>query len=61
MFEVPGSDVKTVHITEDCVRGVAAPEYIRHNSSTTQANDVTTSNVSSVTDDEESAQVRVKQ
>lgn len=50
MFEVPGSDVKSVHITEDCVKGVCPPEYIRH----TKATD-------STTDDEESTQVRVTQ
>lgn len=51
MFEVPGSDVKTVHITEDCVNGLCSPEYIRQS-----ATDSTTT-----TDDEESTQVRVTQ
>lgn len=53
MFEVPGSDVKSVHINEDCVKGVCPPEYIRHS---TSATDSTTT-----TDDEESTQVRVTQ
>ncbi|XP_058806249.1 ATP-dependent Clp protease ATP-binding subunit clpX-like, mitochondrial isoform X2 [Phymastichus coffea] len=29
MFDVPGSDVITVHVTEGCVRGVDKPEYVR--------------------------------
>ncbi|XP_037024783.1 ATP-dependent Clp protease ATP-binding subunit clpX-like, mitochondrial [Bradysia coprophila] len=52
MFEVPGSDVKTVHITEDCVKGLCSPEYIRHS---------TDSTTTTTTDDEESTQVRVTQ
>lgn len=55
MFEVPGSDVKSVHINEDCVKGLCQPEYIRH---TTNATDSTTT---TTTDDEESTQVRVTQ
>lgn len=29
MFEVPGSDVKCVHITDECVNGQSAPTYIK--------------------------------
>ena len=29
MFEVPGSDVKCVHITDECVNGHCPPEYIK--------------------------------
>lgn len=29
MFDVPGSDVMTVHVTEGCVRGVEKPQYVR--------------------------------
>ncbi|XP_033224593.1 ATP-dependent Clp protease ATP-binding subunit clpX-like, mitochondrial isoform X2 [Belonocnema kinseyi] len=29
MFDVPGSDVLTVHVTEGCVRGDEKPQYIR--------------------------------
>lgn len=29
MFDVPGSDVLTVHVTEGCVRGDDKPQYIR--------------------------------
>lgn len=53
MFEVPGSDVKTVHITEDCVKGLCSPEYIRHSA--------TDSTTTTTNDDEESTQVRVTQ
>lgn len=58
MFEVPGSDVRTVLITEDCVKGLTPPEYIRGPSSSTNTDEPpsTTS-----TEEEESAQVRVKQ
>ena len=29
MFEIPGSDVMSVHITEDVVNGKTMPVYIR--------------------------------
>jgi len=29
MFEIPGSDVMSVHITEDVVSGTSSPVYIR--------------------------------
>jgi hypothetical protein len=29
MFEIPGSDVMSVHITEDVVNGTSPPVYIR--------------------------------
>lgn len=64
MFEVPGSDVKTVHITEDSVRG-GDPDYIRQpsNANSTSSNDPnsTSPNASSSTEEEESTKVRVKQ
>lgn len=64
MFEVPGSDVKTVHITEDSVRG-GNPNYIRQtkDSASTPSNDPnsTTPNTSTSTEEEESTKVRVKQ
>ncbi|XP_076231154.1 caseinolytic protease chaperone subunit isoform X3 [Calliopsis andreniformis] len=34
MFEVPGSDVMSVHVTEGCVRGLEKPQYIRRGEST---------------------------
>lgn len=55
MFEVPGSDVKSVHITEDCVKGLCAPEYIRHSASATDSTTTTS------TDDEESTQWKAVQ
>ena len=33
MFDVPGSDVLTVHVTEGCVRGVEKPQYIKRTES----------------------------
>lgn len=64
MFEVPGSDVKTVHITDDCVRGQAEPEYIRRSqsNSTSSGPDTPNSNSSSqASDEEENTKLRVKQ
>lgn len=29
MYEIPGSDILSVHITEDVVKGVSSPVYIR--------------------------------
>ena len=29
MFDVPGSDIATVVLTEDCVRGRGEAEYVR--------------------------------
>lgn len=60
MFEVPGSDVKTVLITEDCVKGQCPPEYIRGPSSSTSTDEPPNTQATS-TDEEENAQVRVKQ
>lgn len=54
MFEVPGSDIKTVHITSSCVKGKSEPIYIRN-----EANETTTENDDS--EDSESAKVRVTQ
>lgn len=34
MFEVPGSDVVSVHITENSVRGLEKHQYIRRNEAT---------------------------
>lgn len=28
MFEVPGSNVKTVRITESCLKGLSQPEFV---------------------------------
>lgn len=64
MFEVPGSDVKTVHITEDCVRGQAEPVYIRRSQSNTAScgPDSPNSNTpSQAPEEEENTKLRVKQ
>lgn len=64
MFEVPGSDVKTVHITDDCVRGQGEPEYIRRSQSNSASSgpDTPNSNSSSqASDEEENTKLRVKQ
>ncbi|XP_023315094.1 ATP-dependent Clp protease ATP-binding subunit clpX-like, mitochondrial isoform X2 [Trichogramma pretiosum] len=34
MFDVPGSDVVTVHVTEGCVQGIDKPEYIKRSGET---------------------------
>ncbi|XP_014217424.1 ATP-dependent Clp protease ATP-binding subunit clpX-like, mitochondrial isoform X2 [Copidosoma floridanum] len=36
MFEVPGSDVMTVHVTEGCVRDLEKPQYIRRAETTAE-------------------------
>ena len=33
MFDVPGSDVMSVHVTEACVREKEKPQYVRKNES----------------------------
>uniref|UniRef100_A0A336MCJ2 CSON015202 protein n=1 Tax=Culicoides sonorensis TaxID=179676 RepID=A0A336MCJ2_CULSO len=63
MFEVPGSDVKTVHITEESVGG-GSPIYMRREaesdkSPSTDPNSTTPSPAS--TSEEEETKVRVKQ
>lgn len=34
MFDVPGSDVMSVHITEGCVNGLEKPQYVRRGEAT---------------------------
>lgn len=34
MFDVPGSDVLSVHVTDGCVRGEDKPQYVRRNETT---------------------------
>uniref|UniRef100_A0A182N661 ClpX-type ZB domain-containing protein n=1 Tax=Anopheles dirus TaxID=7168 RepID=A0A182N661_9DIPT len=66
MFEVPGSDVKGVRITEDSVRG-AEPIYVRRGESSASSKDPASgetghsSSGSSTTEEEEATKVRVKQ
>lgn len=60
MFEIPGSDVKSVHIDDDCVKGTASPKYVRNSRPLDDAE--TTGNESNtVNDEDEGAQVRVQQ
>lgn len=33
MFEVPGSDIMSVHITEQCVKGAEKPQYAKRDDS----------------------------
>lgn len=64
MFEVPGSDVQTVHITEDCVRNQTEPVYIRRNQSNSASSgpDSPNSNsTSQASEEEENTKLRVKQ
>ncbi|XP_053676033.1 ATP-dependent Clp protease ATP-binding subunit clpX-like, mitochondrial [Anopheles nili] len=66
MFEVPGSDVKGVRITEESVRG-AEPIYVRRGESNSSSKDASASGEaghttsSSTTEEEETTKVRVKQ
>jgi ATP-dependent Clp protease ATP-binding subunit ClpX len=38
MYEVPGSDIKAVHITEECVRGNHPPIYIMRSNAASSSN-----------------------
>lgn len=58
MFEVPGSEIKSVHITEECVLGSQQPIYIRH-SNTSASSDPSEQSTSS--EEEENRKFRVKQ
>lgn len=59
MFEIPGSDVKSVHIDDDCVKGTASPKYVRNSRPLDDAETGSESNT--VNDEDEGAQVRVQQ
>lgn len=59
MFEVPGSEIKSVHITEECVMGSQDPIYIHHSNSTSSTDPPETSQTSS--EEEENRKFRVKQ
>lgn len=65
MFEVPGSDTKTVHITEESVRGGSSPVYIKRSSSSVNSpsSDPNSTGPSSSTtsEEEETTKVRVTQ
>lgn len=59
MFEVPGSDVKTVHITEECVKGECLPEYIKRSTSSSDS-DTTDTSQPSTSEEEESSSTKVR-
>jgi ATP-dependent Clp protease ATP-binding subunit ClpX len=58
MFEVPGSDIKGVHITEDTVLGNSPAIYLHRSNSTSSTDPPDASNTS---EEEESQKYRVKQ
>jgi len=57
MFEVPGSEIKSVHITEECVMG--SPPIYLHRSNSTSSTDPPETSTSS--EEEENRKYRVKQ
>lgn len=62
MFEVPGSDVKSVHINETCVKGESPPEYKRHEpKSDDQTPPTAPTNTQTTNEEEENRKVRVTQ
>lgn len=61
MFEVPGSEIKGVHITEECVMGLDTPIYIHRPSATTTSTDPPETQSSSNSEEEENRKFRVKQ
>lgn len=63
MFEVPGSEIKGVHITEECVMGHDSPIYLHRSNATTTSTDPpeTSPETSSNTEEEENRKFRVKQ
>lgn len=60
MFEIPGSDVKSVHIDDDCVRGTASPKYVRKSQPLDETEESARGSEGS-NDEDEGAQVRVQQ
>lgn len=59
MFDVPGSEIKGVHITEECVMGVGSPIYITRSSTASTSTDPPES--TNNTEEEENRKYRVKQ
>lgn len=60
MFEVPGSEIEAVLITEDCVKGSTQPEYIMRSPNSSNTDEPTTTQTTS-SEEEENDQVRVNQ
>ena len=59
MFEVPGSEIKGVHITEECVMG-ASPIYI-HRSTSASSSSNPPEQTGTTSEEEENRKYRVKQ
>jgi ATP-dependent Clp protease ATP-binding subunit ClpX len=57
MFDVPGSEIKSVHITEECVMGNGNAIYVHHSSSTSSTDPSNPEGAA----DEEDRKYRVKQ
>lgn len=60
MFEVPGSEIKGVHITEECVMGLTSPIYITRSSTASTSTDPPPESTNN-TEEEENRKYRVKQ
>lgn len=60
MFDVPGSEIKGVHITEECVMGVGSPIYITRSSTASTSTDPPPESTNN-TEEEENRKYRVKQ
>lgn len=60
MFEVPGSEIEGVVITEECVKGTTQPEYVMRTPAT-PSTDETSNTPTTSPEDEENDQVRVNQ
>lgn len=61
MFEVPGSEIKGVHITEECVMGAPAIYLHRSTSASSSSDPPENSQTGSTTEEEENRKYRVKQ
>lgn len=61
MFEVPGSNVKSVYIDDDCVKGLSSAKYERHSDEKVDASSTEDTPASTTSEEEESTKVRVQQ
>jgi hypothetical protein len=55
MFETPGTNVSSVHITEEVVSGKTSPKYVRSSSSSSDLHDIYDGTDSSGSVDQERA------
>lgn len=60
MFDVPGSEIEAVIITDECVKGTTQPEYIMR-APNTSSTDESSNTPTTSSEDEENDQVRVNQ